>query len=169
MKRVITGHGNGKSVILDDAEISPTPLMEGKFGSEMAVLGGAEGIPAIPVEDINTIVQVPPGAPKPGRVNVAFAWLSPDEEVFRKAKENNWDIEGLWKQYLGDDYGMHTTDTIDFDVILSGEIWLELDDGVEVHLKAGDCVVQNGTRHAWRNRGTEPCLMAVFAIGANRT
>ncbi len=44
--------------------------------------------------------------------------------------------------------GMHTTDTVDFDVILSGEVYLELDDGAEVLLKAGDCVVQNGTRHA---------------------
>jgi hypothetical protein len=45
--------------------------------------------------------------------------------------------------------GMHTTDTVDFDVIVSGEVFLELDDGSEVLLKAGDCVVQNGTRHAW--------------------
>ena len=49
--------------------------------------------------------------------------------------------------------GMHTTATIDFEVVLDGEIWLELDDGVEVHLRAGDTVVQNGTRHAWRNHG----------------
>ena len=40
---------------------------------------------------------------------------------------------------------MHTTDTIDFEVVLDGEVWLELDDGVEVHLRAGDTVVQNGT------------------------
>jgi uncharacterized cupin superfamily protein len=41
--------------------------------------------------------------------------------------------------------GMHTTDTVDFDVVMSGEVYLELDDGSEVLLKAGDCVVQNGT------------------------
>lgn len=63
---------------------------------------------------------------------------------------------------------MHTTDTIDYDIILSGEIWLELDDGAKVHLKPGDCVIQNGTRHAWRSEGSEPCYMASVLIGAER-
>ena len=51
---------------------------------------------------------------------------------------------------------MHTTDTVDIDVVISGEVDLELDDGSEVHLRPGDCVIQNGTRHAWRNRTSEP-------------
>ena len=71
--------------------------------------------------------------------------------------------------YLEPDHpGMHTTDTIDFEYVISGEVWLELDDGVEVHLRAGDTVVQNGTRHAWRNKSSEPCQMLVVLIGANR-
>ncbi len=71
--------------------------------------------------------------------------------------------------YLEPDHpGMHTTDTIDFEYLVSGEVWLELDDGVEVHLRAGDTVVQNGTRHAWRNKSSEPCQMVVVLIGANR-
>jgi mannose-6-phosphate isomerase-like protein (cupin superfamily) len=64
--------------------------------------------------------------------------------------------------------GMHRTDTVDFNLIVSGEVWLELDDGSEVLLKAGDCVVQNGTRHRWRNPTSEPCVMAVAQIGAAR-
>ena len=64
--------------------------------------------------------------------------------------------------------GMHTTDTVDFDVILSGEVYLELDDRAEVLLRAGDCVVQNGTRHAWRNRGSQDCVLAVALVGAER-
>jgi mannose-6-phosphate isomerase-like protein (cupin superfamily) len=51
---------------------------------------------------------------------------------------------------------------------VSGEVWLELDDGAEVLLKAGDCVVQNGARHRWRNPSSEPCVMAVAQIGATR-
>lgn len=61
---------------------------------------------------------------------------------------------------------MHTTATLDFEVVLEGEVWLELDDGVEVHLRAGDTVVQNGTRHAWRNKGTVPARLAIFIVGA---
>jgi mannose-6-phosphate isomerase-like protein (cupin superfamily) len=64
--------------------------------------------------------------------------------------------------------GMHTTDTIDFEVILSGELVLELDDGAEVTLRPGDTVVQNGTRHRWRNQTDTPTIVAVVLIGAAR-
>jgi mannose-6-phosphate isomerase-like protein (cupin superfamily) len=64
---------------------------------------------------------------------------------------------------------MHTTDTVDYLVILSGAVQLELDDGRTVLLKPGDCIVQNGTRHAWRNVSRKPCVMAVIMIGATRT
>ncbi len=67
-----------------------------------------------------------------------------------------------------DNPGMHTTDTIDFDIVLSGEVYLELDDGPEVRLTAGDCVIQNGTRHAWHNRSDEPVTMASALVGARR-
>jgi quercetin dioxygenase-like cupin family protein len=62
---------------------------------------------------------------------------------------------------------MHTTATIDFEVVLEGEVWLELDNGAVAHLRAGDTVVQNGTRHAWHNRGTLPARLAVFIVGAH--
>lgn len=57
-------------------------------------------------------------------------------------------------------FGMHQNASTDFIVVLSGEIWLRVDDDIEVHLQPGDCVVQGGARHAWRNRGAVPCLMA---------
>ena len=60
------------------------------------------------------------------------------------------------------DPGMHRTRTIDYVAILSGEIDMLLDDA-EVHLKAGDVVVQRATNHAWVNRGTEPCV-AIFVL-----
>jgi quercetin dioxygenase-like cupin family protein len=59
--------------------------------------------------------------------------------------------------------GMHRTRTLDYAVILSGEIDLLVDDA-EVHLKAGDVVIQQGTNHAWVNRGAEPCKIAVVLI-----
>ena len=59
----------------------------------------------------------------------------------------------------------HRTDSIDYAVVLSGEIDMELDDSV-VHLKAGDVLVQRGTIHNWVNRGTQPCVMAFILIDA---
>jgi uncharacterized cupin superfamily protein len=55
---------------------------------------------------------------------------------------------------------------VDFLVVIEGEVWLELADGVEVHLRPGDSVVQNGTAHAWRNHGRQTARVAVVAIGA---
>jgi quercetin dioxygenase-like cupin family protein len=61
---------------------------------------------------------------------------------------------------------VHRTDTIDYIVVMSGEIDMELESGVEVHLKAGDVMVQRGTVHNWINRGTQTCVMAVILIHA---
>jgi quercetin dioxygenase-like cupin family protein len=59
----------------------------------------------------------------------------------------------------------HRTESIDYAVILSGEIVMQLDDS-EVILRAGDVLVQRGTIHNWVNRGTEPCVIAFVLIGA---
>jgi len=53
-------------------------------------------------------------------------------------------------------------------VVLSGQAQLELDDGARVDVRAGECVVQNGTRHRWHNPTEEPCVMAVALIGRAR-
>ena len=60
---------------------------------------------------------------------------------------------------------MHRTRTIDYAIILQGEIDMLLDD-TEVHFKAGDVLVQQGTNHAWVNRGKEPCRIAFILIDA---
>ena len=59
----------------------------------------------------------------------------------------------------------HRTDSIDYIVVLQGQIDMELDD-TTVHLKAGDTMVQRGTIHNWVNRGTAPCVLAVILIAA---
>lgn len=60
-------------------------------------------------------------------------------------------------------HGMHRTRTIDYAIVLSGEIDMLLDDS-EVHVKAGDIVIQRGTNHAWVNRGDAPCRIAFVLI-----
>ena len=60
---------------------------------------------------------------------------------------------------------MHRTRSIDYAVVLQGEIDMLLDDS-EVHLKAGDVLVQQGTRHAWVNRGTHDCRIAFVLVDA---
>lgn len=91
--------------------------------------------------------------------------LVPDMNLAQKEAEEK--LPGALAYLELDHPGMHKTDTIDFEYVVSGEVWLELDDGV-VHLRAGDTVVQNGTRHAWRNKSSEPCQMVVCLICAHR-
>jgi mannose-6-phosphate isomerase-like protein (cupin superfamily) len=61
---------------------------------------------------------------------------------------------------------MHKTNSIDYLVVISGEMWMIMEEG-EVLLKPGDCVVQRGTNHAWKNSGKEPCLLAAVLIDAH--
>jgi quercetin dioxygenase-like cupin family protein len=61
--------------------------------------------------------------------------------------------------------GMHKTTTVDYAIVLSGEIWALMDEG-ETLLKAGDWLVQRGTNHAWSNRSDRPCLVAFILISA---
>ena len=60
---------------------------------------------------------------------------------------------------------MHRTETIDYVIVLSGEIDMETDNST-IKLKAGDVLVQRGTNHAWINRGTEPARVAFILIDA---
>jgi quercetin dioxygenase-like cupin family protein len=59
----------------------------------------------------------------------------------------------------------HRTESIDYAIILSGEIDMEMD-GTMVHLKAGDVLVQRGTIHNWINRGSAPCVIAFVVVAA---
>jgi quercetin dioxygenase-like cupin family protein len=61
---------------------------------------------------------------------------------------------------------IHRTDSLDYAVIMKGEIDMELETGDITHLKAGDVIVQRGTVHNWINRGTEPCVIAFVLIAA---
>ncbi len=75
-------------------------------------------------------------------------------------------LRGLADHFEKEDPAMHKTSTVDYSIVYDGEIWLELDDGETMHLQRGDVVVQNGTRHAWRNKGTKPVTMLFFLNGA---
>lgn len=77
-------------------------------------------------------------------------------------------LPGLMDPFEEDGDGMHTTDTVDYAICLDGELCLELDNGAEVTLTPGTCVVQLGTRHAWRNRSDRPAWMCYVQIGAAR-
>lgn len=92
----------------------------------------------------------------------------PDLDVKTAMQELEEKFPGRAAHMESHQTGLHTTATIDFIYVAEGEIWLELDDSKEIHLRTGDTLVQNGVRHAWRNHGTEPCTLVVTIIGAGK-
>ena len=173
VRRVVTGHdANGRAVVASDEWVDPvtSPIMP---GSEFHLLWGGDAAPHFP--DDGSPPPTDRYFPPVGGFRFGFfavppgdrREVSPPDDLAGALAEFEAHLPGLPGYMEPDAPGMHTTDTIDFEVVLEGEIWLELDDGATVHLKAGDTVVQNGTRHAWRNNGTETCRLAVFICGAH--
>jgi len=173
VRRVVTGHNDkGKAVFASDEDVGPVTvaLMP---GAEFHRLWGGEHAPTFPDDGSSTPQPTyfpPVGGYRFGLFTVAPSQLgAPDPDDLEKGlAEVEAKLPGLLAHVELDNPGMHTTDTIDFEVVLSGEVVLELDDGAETVLRPGDTVVQNGTRHRWSNRGTVPAVVAVFITGAHR-
>lgn len=171
VRRVVTGHdAAGRAIFVKDEWVDP--LQIGSLpGSEFHMLWSAGATPSFPDDGSEhpPATYFPPvGGFRFGQFSVPPESTPPAEgvDVDAAAAEMEAKLPGLAAHMEPDAPGMHTTATIDFEVVLDGEVWLELDDGAEVHLKPGDCVVQNGTRHAWRNHGDVTARLAVILIGA---
>ena len=116
----------------------------------------------------------------PEGVSVAVLWVTESSPVVPAASEDpqsaSWNLGALapsgtrWSmieiQPGANAQGMHRTTTLDYVMIVSGEIWLVMGGGEEVLLKTGDCVVQQGTEHAWQNRSAMPCVMTSVMLNA---
>lgn len=172
VRRVVTGHdGRGKAVFVSDERVAPTVpslLPHNAFHQ----LWGADSTPHFPDDGARpaTGSYFPPA----GGFRFGLFTIPPDSapglpdgiDVAAGLAELEELLPGLSGHMEPDAPGMHTTATVDFEVVLSGWCTLELDDGQRADLGPGDTVVQNGTRHRWSNRGIEPCVLAVFIVGA---
>lgn len=170
IRRVVTGHDQfGKSVFASDDEVEGL-TMDLLPGEEYFDMWGADSLPIFP--DAGAKPNAPAYFPGLGGYRFAFCLIPPKttppfetidpEDALARV---NAALPGMMELLEPD--GFHRTDTIDMEVIIRGEVTLVLDDGLEKVLRAGDTVVQNGTRHVWRVDGPEPCLMAVFMLGVS--
>jgi mannose-6-phosphate isomerase-like protein (cupin superfamily) len=173
IRRVVTGHSaDGKSTVVGDDHVEPI-VLDLLPGYAFHRLWGADEAPTFPDDGGARPAHAyfpPVGGFRFGLFTVPpeTTVMSDDIDVSTAMRELDASLPGMASHMEPENPGMHTTDTIDFEYVVSGAIDLELDDGETVHLVAGDTVVQNGTRHAWRNRGGEPCEMVVVLIGAHR-
>jgi mannose-6-phosphate isomerase-like protein (cupin superfamily) len=173
VRQVSTGHDElGRAVFASDKEVEPVTLTLSP-ATQYHMLWSSDTTETVPNEG-----AAPPLStffPSVGGYRVFLLTLLPntdysvlaDVDIEAGLREMDEKLPGLRDHVEPDNPGMHRTDTIDFEVVLSGEVTLELDDGVETVLKVGDVNVQNGTRHRWHNRGTEPAIMACFIVGAH--
>jgi len=173
MRRVVTGQtADGKSVFMSDQVVEPITV-SALPGAEFYRLWGSDDPVRLPTD--GTQPNAPTYFAPPTGFRFAVVTIGPDRvtmpadfDVSAAVAEIQTKLPGVVEHMELDHPGMHTTNSVDFGVVLSGEIWLELDAGAEVHLRAGDCVIQNGTRHAWHNRTEEPTRMFAALIGATR-
>ncbi len=170
---VVTGRNKaGKSVVVSNAPAKPVTVALFP-GYQFYRLWGSDSTPALPSD--GTPTSQPGYFPSKSGFRFGFFTLPPaaSKKVEPIAtpvalEETRQKLPGVLDALDPDHPGMHTTDSVDFDVVVFGEVVLELDDGAEVVLKAGDCVIQNGTRHAWHNRSSDNCVIAFSLVGAER-
>jgi len=162
VRRVVTGHRDGRAAVLYDSA-APNQKLRQASGLVSTLVwvtdetpadlsGGADraardiGVPPPPNGSIFRVVDFPP-------------------EQGARSRDAILAEMGI-KEHGGARHAtMHRTRSVDYAVVLEGEIDMLLDEG-EVHLKAGDVLVQQGTNHAWVNRGTVPCRIAFVLIDA---
>jgi quercetin dioxygenase-like cupin family protein len=140
VRRVVTGHdANGRAIVKID-EVSKN-VISGRPGASACVVWTTESFPVNNTGDADEALR---------QVGTTL---------------NNGTVFRVVEFSPGVARRNHRTDSIDYAVVMSGEIDMEMDDSV-VHLKAGDVLVQRGTIHNWVNRGTTPCVIAFVLIDA---
>lgn len=170
-RRIVTRNVNGKSVVQSDEHMQAYEFKTVP-GYRHALIWINAGTPDLGKEQ--RFDRYPDSVvPGPGGTSLHFVTFPPgavfadpsfDGEAARD--EALIRLRGLADHFEEEDPAMHKTNTVDYAVVYDGEILLELDNGETLHLRRGDVVVQNGTRHAWRNKGTKPVTMLFFLNGA---
>lgn len=142
VRRVVTGHdSNGRAIVKIDDTKSLGHTTVARPGASSCVIWTTDVSPADNTADFD-------GAER------KVGTTCPGGTVFRVVEYQ----PGVAPR-------VHRTNSIDYIVVVSGEIYMQLDDS-EVHLKAGDVLVQRGTVHNWVNRGPGPCVLAGVLIDA---
>lgn len=171
VRRLVTGlDSDGKSIIESDA---PSPHVTklndtGSFVCADIWRTGASPSPARSPDALTTPTIL---APTPGGTVVRVMRFPPEREMKGRGGENTFeegDVSGL-EAVAGQDTSihpmMHKTRSVDYAIVLSGQIWAIMERG-EALMQAGDVLVQRATSHSWANRSDEPCVIAFVLVDA---
>lgn len=174
IRRVVTGHNaDGKATVLMDSA-APNVKVRPGTGLVSTLLWVTETTPtresASDTADreigitppqggtIFRMLEIPAGANRTAEDLAAIRSARANEAVHAGA--------GLQHDLMSRHPGMHRTESIDYALVMSGEVVMLLDDESETPLAAGDVVIMQGTYHAWANRSHKPCTIAFILVGA---
>lgn len=168
-KRVVTGHdAEGFSTILFEDNGAAPKLLAKAGGLSLVELWETTASPADNSSCTDDARRIQKIEPEPGGTLFRLIEYPPDS-VRLKTIDTQAHFSSMGVDVSGDPAkrhpGMHKTSTIDYAIVLRGEIYAVLDKA-EVLLRQGDCIVQRGTHHAWSNRSAEPCLIAFVLVSA---
>ncbi|MFK0154717.1 cupin domain-containing protein [Streptomyces sp. NPDC090493] len=174
LRRVVTGrNGSGASVVRTDTPPPRTVRLTAAPAFQGALLWSTDQVPDLSADTDDPTPTESSFVPPPGGTRLHImrfppetAMTAPGVDPAAVAAEQRSQMPGLADVFEAD--GMHVTDTLDYAIVIDGEVWLELDDGALTRLGPGDVVVQQGTRHAWRNLGEHPVTMAFVLVGGTR-
>ena len=176
IRRVVAGTGaDGKAQVLSDGAAPRSVEFTTVPGFAAALLWATDAVDSVGTGGVADRTGEAGFVPAAGGTRLMMVRFPPDAVMMRAdfdaaafGAEFGRLVPGLAETFELEHPGKHTTDSIDYDVVLEGEIVIEFDDGLEVALHPHDVVVQHGTRHAWRNRSDKPAKMLFVLTGAQR-
>lgn len=166
IRRIVTTHDpNGNAVVLSDG-LAPNVGVRSS-GIKSTLIWTTNSMPATYSNGDRGGVKIGTG-PAPGMTILRVVEFPPADASHGNAESAAVLAEMGIAQPSGERRPprhphMHATDSVDYAIVLEGEIDMLLDEG-EVHVKAGDILVQQGTNHAWVNRSAQPCKIAFVLI-----
>lgn len=175
-RRIVTGHSpDGLSIFVSDAAAPRSTAFKHVPGFVTTLLWETKPDVTVPASEGDPSLIARSWVPGPGGTNLMFVTFPPDAVMMSPSfdpmaagGEYMQVLPGLAEKFEMDNPGMHTTDTVDYAVLLSGELHLELGGGATKRLSVHDVVIQNGTRHAWRNKSEQPATVLFVLVGAQR-
>ena len=165
IRRVVTGHDrNGKAIVVLDG-VSPHVKQRPGGGTKATLLWVTDETPADVAGAADRAARAI-GVPPPATGSIfRIVEFPPDQPMTEEQRQAMLREMGLRDETKGPPrhHGMHRTDSVDYAIVMDGEIDMLLDDS-EIHMKAGDVLIQQGSNHAWVNRGKETCRIAFILI-----
>jgi len=169
IRRVYTGHNDdGRSVFLSDANATAVMEMASMPGLALTDLWVTNG-PTASNEGADDAADRPIVLEPPIGGTIFRIVEFPPDSAWADSADAKEAFESIGAGHASDtsvdDPMMHKTATVDYLIVLKGEIWAIMEEG-ELCLKQGDCMIQRGTNHSWSVRTEEPCLLAAILVNA---